>query len=365
MRPEDIVSAVSAGLLGDFEGLQLRDCSVTQGYLVVGGLAAVPAHTISSSIDDGSDIEILDRDQFPLATLCFTVRLGLTYVSELTKYQFVAYLADVSAEDIGATQYRFSADYVIVEADRLDDYIRNYRDSSPIWGRFGHDSINSLAHPHSTGTIIATPDIAFPTKHHKEAIGRYLRANNPLERYLRLYQCIELLFDYIIYRRIQKLGDNLQGFSEVMTEHGKSELDRLKAITKLYCMNTARLSEIISSSSAFQKEREALFFVFGKAGNPITDESKWNRIKLEIDNGTLNDASVRAVGVSGGSFRQFVADLTAYWIYRIRCSIAHSRVGEYILTDDDAEFVAVFAEPLVLEVIRQVFSNPDFTTLSQ
>lgn len=46
----------------------------------------------------------------------------------------------------------------------------------------------------------------------------------------------------------------------------------------------------------------------------------------------------------------------AYLIYRVRCSIAHSRIGEHILTQSDEEFVANVAEPLLKSLLIEIYN---------
>jgi hypothetical protein len=55
--------------------------------------------------------------------------------------------------------------------------------------------------------------------------------------------------------------------------------------------------------------------------------------------------------------------LAAYQIYRMRSSIAHSRIGEYLLTDADDAMIADFGLPLLQEVASQVFSSPGLAAI--
>ena len=55
--------------------------------------------------------------------------------------------------------------------------------------------------------------------------------------------------------------------------------------------------------------------------------------------------------------------IAAYQIYRLRSSIAHSRIGEYLLTDADDAMIREFGLPLIQEVAVQVFSSPVLASL--
>lgn len=43
--------------------------------------------------------------------------------------------------------------------------------------------------------------------------------------------------------------------------------------------------------------------------------------------------------------------------YNVRCCTAHNRIGEYVISNDDEGFVVEFAEPLLREVLCQIFSE--------
>ena len=53
--------------------------------------------------------------------------------------------------------------------------------------------------------------------------------------------------------------------------------------------------------------------------------------------------------------RMLIINIATYWIYRVRSSIAHSRIGEYVMSTSDEEFVVEIAEPLLRSVLVQVF----------
>jgi hypothetical protein len=49
--------------------------------------------------------------------------------------------------------------------------------------------------------------------------------------------------------------------------------------------------------------------------------------------------------------------MTAKSIYVIRCSVAHSKLGEYFLTTNDERFVVEIIEPLLRDVLNQTFQT--------
>jgi hypothetical protein len=81
--------------------------------------------------------------------------------------------------------------------------------------------------------------------------------------------------------------------------------------------------------------------------------------------GTLKNTDLIAARLLGkGTFESFVSSVAAYWIYRVRSSIAHSRVGEFLFLEADEQFITDFAEPLLLDVVMQVFENPKLKVLT-
>ncbi|NES18002.1 MAG: hypothetical protein F6K41_03525 [Symploca sp. SIO3E6] len=61
-------------------------------------------------------------------------------------------------------------------------------------------------------------------------------------------------------------------------------------------------------------------------------------------------------GILLNKYETIIIKIAAYWIYRVRSCIAHNRIGEYIMLPEDEEFIVEFAEPLLREVLYQVFT---------
>jgi len=57
-------------------------------------------------------------------------------------------------------------------------------------------------------------------------------------------------------------------------------------------------------------------------------------------------------------YSQKICEISAYWVYRIRCSIAHNKIGEYILNYKDEEFLVNCAEPFLKEIVFQFHKTP-------
>ncbi|MGE8132826.1 hypothetical protein ACQKO5_04380 [Novosphingobium subterraneum] len=365
MTADEIEDAVLAERVPAHEGFQVENPWNQDDILFVDGYAALPVATISSGVCRDTDVEIVDPNRNPLGTLCFTKNLGNVARADLTLWQFIAFLADAEDSEIDEPHYSFKSDYVIIEPGRYDDYLKDYYHSAPIWGRFSHELIKGLEHPTGTSMLTAIPGIGIASQHHREVFNRYLYANNPMERFLRIYHSLELLFDYTLVRKIKKINDDLIGFSQIYNNFGRTELDRLRAIIREFCANPAAVATALQASSRFQQDRQDIFHIHTKQGDPAADAEKWEKLTECVDSGTLNAIDLASKGLVNRNvdFQTFIANVSSYWIYRIRCSIAHNRVGEFLLQDRHNAFVAEFAEPLILEVAKQIFANEDFKAL--
>ncbi|MDC5052666.1 hypothetical protein OHW28_06640, partial [Acinetobacter baumannii] len=64
-------------------------------------------------------------------------------------------------------------------------------------------------------------------------------------------------------------------------------------------------------------------------------------------------------------FIKNIKRINAYWIYRIRCSIAHTKLGEFIFeyNQENHEFIYEYANNLIKRTILCIFSNQNFKSL--
>jgi len=365
MTVDEITEAVLLEHIGPHEGFHVNNPREISGYLVIDQFAILPIAAVSSGVSRETDLEVTDSVGGSLGTLCFSRFLGNVSIADLTIWQFVAFLADAEPEEILDSHYSFKRDYLVLDVDVLDDYLNKYISSSPIWGKFSHVPFDSLEHVTTVDKIVAVPDIKIASPYHQQALNRYLYANNPFERFLRIYHSLELLFDYVLVKKIKLLDDNILGFNQIYSDFGRSEIDRLRNIIKEFCGNASSIALLLENSSQFSDDREDIFFRHGKSGNPCGDSEKWEKLTECLDGLSFNASTLKAKKLIGkeDQFSAMVFELSAYWIYRVRCSIAHNRVGEFVFEDRHSKFVAEFAEPLILEIAKQVFASPNFASL--
>lgn len=352
------MAAAAAEEIAPVEDVDLLTARQEGGYLVVSGRVAMPLDGVAWSIDRSDDIQILDEMGASLGVLCLAAGREPTPPSEMTRYQYTALLAD--APDVNALlgPARISRDYAVIEEAEFARYLEQYRDGSALWGGFHHGE--APAHPSGSVTEIrARRGVKPPTPHHLAAFLLLTRATNPREQFLRTYHLIELLFDYVTYRRFVKAGNDLAGFGKIMSAYQRSELERLKSTIRDFCADLDAVATRMTRLEPFLDQAAEIFQALGKDGNPLKDDRKWTAFRTLIEAGAIDRPQAAAVGLAKGDaqFDETISGVAAYHIYRLRSSIAHSRIGEYLLTEDDDAMVAGFGIPLLEEVAGQVFSS--------
>ncbi|WP_156884608.1 hypothetical protein [Stappia stellulata] len=347
------------GTQEDFDPKEVVD---HENYLEIASSGVFPVRAISSMRDRSvTNVDVRHEDSRDLGQLLLLKGKVVENFYSLSSTEFLAYLADVPQQEFGEPGYTFSSDYLVTTDVPPAEYDQELRATSDIWGGFSHyvkPSNVSIAFE----SIIASSRILIPSEHHSEAFARYTFAQNPFERFLRLYQCVELLFDTITVLKIKKLNADIRDLSVILSAHGTKEVHRLVSISYDFIYDHERLAEKLTLVSGYEGLAKTIFDEHSKDGNPIPPSSnppRWSSVINSLGAGHFNehDLKVNNTLKSQEDYKSFISKLSAYWIYRVRCSIAHSRIGEFILTESEADFVRCFAEPLLLEFCSQVFSS--------
>lgn len=340
------------------EGVDPTTAANADGYLAVSGLVAIPISHVNASVQCDEDLEFVDESGTQLGTICFSRRLVDADPNTLTRWQYIAYLADAPVTGAGQL-HTFQSNYLVLDEPFLGEYVRKYMESAPLWGQFSHAAMPSLVMQPPRRSVAAYPSLLIPTEYHKQAFSRYVQSRNAFDRFLKLYHCLELLFDYVILKRMRAVGDDLSGFGKIISSYGSNETDRLKFLLSNYCDEKMELFLRFYALSHYEARATEIFQTHSKTGNPIADDVSWQKFLKLCREEQLTPARLKAEKLaSDESGRDKLAvNLAAYCIYRVRSSIAHSKVGEFLFLDSDEEFIVMFAEPLLMEVVTQVFSN--------
>ncbi len=321
---------------------------------------------LPTSFPVGFDVDIVDHNGQVLGWICNCKTLGQVDVNLLTNAKYAAYINEVNINSFTG-DYIFSNDYAVIKNSHYDEYKTKYLKSAPVWGGFLHISPLTILHPsYKTNftEVKAINEISLPTEHHRRSVAQSVIQAYGFERFLKLYHLLELLFDYDMVKEIQELQDDLYGIGKILENYAREELWRLKTLLKKRCLSDAlfqnemetHLNRIGQKQEYLDKSIE-IFYRYGKDGNPIKEESKFSNL---MKAGGFSEANARSVGITinaDRTYKMLIIDTGAYWIYRIRCCVAHNRIGEYVITDNDEEFVVECMEPLMRSLLCQAFST--------
>lgn len=363
MAPDEILEVYLnpdfAGIFENQEGLVINDVALADAFVTIDDYSVFQVEAVHFPIDRTvASVDVKKPDNTELGLLLLSKGRTFQNFGDLSLSDFFAYLVETPKCTFGHLPYTFQKDYLVVSQGYGEMYRQKYYDSAPIWGQYTH-SPPPASHGEVITALTAMDGVALPSQHHSEAFSRYVHSKNPLERYLRLYHCVELLFDAIIVLKIKKLGADIREFSSIMGEHGKGELDRLRAIALGFITAPENLAARFVQVSNYTPLATKVFQDFSKDGNPVSpkDQSvRWQKLLSELAAGRYKKSDLDKSVLAKESYEDFICKTAAYWIYRIRCSIAHSRVGEFILEDSEQDFIIEFAEPLLLDFVRQVFT---------
>lgn len=202
-------------------------------------------------------------------------------------------------------------------------------------------------------------NLNYRTKRHYEALSKYSINTNLADKYLSLYHCLEIDFDHEVVHRIKNLNeDDLSQLGVFVKNLKLDDIERLQLL--ITNIPTATLESYIYKLRNHKDSAISIFYTFGKDSNPMKDEhdfdqyiikspaiskEEFERIKKDKSKATIIDPT--------RDYQKFLVRLCCYWIYRIRCCIAHNKLGEYhISSQKDLDFLRDFGEPLLKEVIR-------------
>lgn len=279
---------------------------------------------------------------------------------------YAAFLTDTDEIGIESSQYKLTKPYLVLKSEYLVKYLDEYKLSSILWGGFYHGDDNKTSDPilQPKTEIICLANLDLRTIYHHENAQRAIQQPYAFERFLKNYHLLELLYDVIVVKKVQALGEDIYGASKILKEYNKGEdMDRLKDVISSK-LNSDKIRPFLDAIIPFKDIAVEIFYTYGKSdSNPllVSKEDFDNPLKFTniITHGGFSLDNVKTHNnTKQEDYHKFIIKLTAYYIYRIRSSIAHSKMGEFLLTSTKPEhekFMVKFAEPLLQEVLIQCF----------
>lgn len=350
MTPDGLNQAIAAG-----EPVRVLPGGIefVSEYLSGAGSVLIPIVAVSSAFPDNGEVELKDESGHVRGSVHLLRGRSTDNTLDLTDTEYVAYLSDVDDGGINVLPYTFRNNYVSIESDYIIRYFTHHFDGAPLWGGFIHRSMAAgVPKPHKVNFAIEMQHFnGYPTEYHQVCSLRSVTQAYGIERFLKLYHMVELLFDWDYVEEIRSLNDDLEGVGKLLSRGSLSEFKRIEFILMRRCDRFDRIAAKLSEVHRFIPTAASIFFEYGKDSNPL---KRPDFLRAFFAAPTFSRATFMADPVlKRQNFDEFVAAVAAHWIYRIRCSIAHHKIGEYLLTERDEQFVVEFGEPLLREILCQ------------
>ncbi|MFK7699340.1 hypothetical protein [Pseudomonas caspiana] len=333
--------------------------------LVVNGYVALPVFELDCSVSTDDDIDIVNDCGKLLGVLCPVGLLGASSpIKELGINRLNVLIHDMDDEQFGLQKsHSFKSHYLLVNKEFVSQYMVDFYDTAPIWGGFSHKR-KRASYTRSILKIELPSKIFVPTTRHEADLEKAISSSNGFDRFLKYYHQLELLFDVVFVSKIRSLSrESIEGFGSVIKEYQKNELDSLKRVFKDYVIDISELLSIMGNCSPYTDVMEEIFQDHTKEGNPavVNKVSRWADLVVflqGVDHSAAEAKSLKLIShATDDMLRKFILELSAYWIYRVRCSVAHNRIGEFIFSDSHEEFVVEVGEAMIKEVLKQLFTN--------
>lgn len=317
----------------------------------------------NSHLATRDDIIIEDINRQTLGILCLSCSHTGFIVNEMTTPRYIAYVKDCSNLEVVNVDknHTFKKSYLFIKKELADEYRDSHMDKSALWGGFTHDENRDSYRSSQTQSLVAGSSIKLPTFEHQQKLNSAILSDNGFDRFLKKYQLLELLFDYICVARLRTIESSLKDFRGVMSKYSREDIDNLRSLLTEYIDDISPLLPSLYEAEGYQTLVENIFQTYSKDSNPLKDSSNWNKFWIRLDTGDLeyreNDTSKFLKYGSEEEYRIVILKIVAYWIYRIRCSIAHNKIGEFLFENSHENFVIEIGEKLLDQIIESVFSN--------
>ena len=311
---------------------------------------------VSTQYESDTEIDLKLGDGSVIGALFVKPLNNKMDFSTITEKKYYAYLTDVTKETFLLNEPVIGYSYVIIHKDYLDDYYKEYYNTSAVWGNFFHKSplTSNISKSKPTTHITPIKKLKFPTEIHRRNAVKGILEPFIFERFLKKYHQIELSLDLEIVEKITSLKKDLYGIGNLFSELGSAEILRMRIIFKNKIKDYSTIATFLYNVTLYKDLAETIFQKFTKVHNPVKDMKDFNKL-LDLPSFSQSDISKFRTNLTGGNYEMFLLEIATYWIYRIRSSIAHQRLGEYIITDKEEDFLLQFAEPLIDQLLLQIY----------
>lgn len=322
----------------------------------------------NSGINTKDDIEVLDNEGSLLGILCLSCNDKTMPIDNMTQYRYASYVLDCeSANSVGMDKsHTFKNSYLFVKKEHSNLYKERFMDSAPLWGGFTHVEKCKFYEGEPTH-LYACDGLLFPTEEHKLKLNYAVLSLDGFDRYLKKYHLLELIYDYICVLKLRTMDSSIKDFRSVMMSYSREELPSLKSLLKNYIEDVDSIIDVIYMVRDHKDISYKIFQEYSRESNPLKDSSNWNSFWECLESEKLSFENSRNNKFGKYNNKQehtiLVLNIVSYWIYRIRCSIAHNKIGEFIFNSEDEKFVVEVGEKIIDRVIKKVYSNENLKVL--
>lgn len=366
----------------DFIKVKIEDSNIdkensTEVFIVF------PVYNVSPRIKKSSIVNVIDRTDEVighLVTFDSTIQDLLSQPSLITTSLLVSFLLSESFDEdiqndennfiLTAKSYKFTNSFLFIEESYEGYYLKKLKPGVEAWGGFSHFTEKVHSEFNKIEKILAIENIKIPTKEHLMKIRESIQTTNVFDRFLKKYQMLELMYDYIFIAKLRTIDGGLLDFRKTLSSYSDKEVESLKRLICEYLSDYDKIVNLIYELDNYKSLAIDLFQTSGKDSNPLKDTIHWEKFLTALENRNLSHVNFNSnpeIKIKGWNneafFKKKIGEIVAYWIYRIRCSIAHHKIGEFIFGKEHEEFVFKFSEGLIDEILCQVFSNEKFVKL--
>jgi hypothetical protein len=326
-----------------------------EGEICINGFCYFPIK-LPFHFDRGNPIIIVDEQSFELGKIYFSERTQSVEINSLNEIAYTTFLIEYPSETIQESQYKFLYDYVVIKKEKLKVYLDYYKKKSSIWGGYFHKEDlpnNIFSKSKIFNQIVAIKDVNIDRDFYLETLELILVEPNPFNRFLKLYHLIEMQFDMHTAIKINSLllsGNSEKEISRTLKDYNREDIERLKSLFA-HKLNSNSFISLLDNIIGYKTIADSIFYEYGKDSNPLKLKTQFDSI---VSKGSFNQTNINIV-LGNDRFNEIVPKIIAYWIYRVRSSIAHNKLGEYLMSINDEDFIIDFAEPLIREVIIQCY----------
>jgi len=323
----------------------------------------------NSHLSSDSDIIIEDESGQILGVLCLSCSHRSFKIEAMTTPRYLSYLVDCSSLDSFKIDqsHTFKMSYLLVKKASCREYKSKHKEKSALWGGFTHYQPELIYQNDTTTRIQAKSNISFPSSEHLAKLNEAILSNNGFDRFLKKYHLLELVYDYLYVAKLRTIDGSLNDFRDVISKYSNGDIENLKMLLKGYIDDVTPLIPLFDAAMGYEALMKNIFQDNSKSSNPLKRDEHWVSFWSRL---TEFDLACRANAPKFGKntddddvHRELVLDILSYWIYRIRCSIAHNKIGEFLFNSSHEGFVIEVGEPLLDMVIESIFSNQKFIDL--